>query len=69
MGKAKPIAAIDLLLDNGLIRQDGFMRSSKGSKHRIYLVIHPDMIETVRAVMPILPSFPSEAANRLNKKQ
>ena len=67
MGKAKTIASIDLLLDNGFIQHEGFVRSSKGSKHRIYRVIHPDMIETVRAVMPILPSLPSETARRLSK--
>ena len=66
MGKAKAIASIDLLLDNGLIQHEGFMPSSKGSKHRIYRVVHPDMIETVRAVMPILPALPSGTAKRLS---
>ena len=55
MGKAKVILSIDLLLDNGFIQHEGFMSSSKGSKHRIYRVVHPVMIETVRSVMPILP--------------
>ena len=66
MGKAKVIASINLLLDNCFIQHEGFMPSSKGSKHRIYRVVHPDMIETVRAVMPILPSLPSEAAKHLS---
>ncbi len=69
MGKAKAIASIDLLLDNGFIQYESFMPSSKGSKHRIYRVVHPDMIETVRAVMPILPSLPSETAKRLSNNK
>ena len=67
MGKAKVIGSIDLLLDNGFIQHEGFMQSSKGSKHRIYRVVHPNMIDTVRAVMPFLPSLPSETAKSLSK--
>jgi transcriptional accessory protein Tex/SPT6 len=67
MGKVKTIKSIDLLLDNGFIQHEGFMQSSKGSKHRIYRVVHPDMIATVREVMPILPALPSETAKRLSK--
>ena len=69
MGKAKVIVSIDLLLDNGFIQHEGFMSSSKGSKHRIYRVVHPDMIETVRAVMPILPDLPSETAKHLSNNK
>ena len=69
MGKAKVIVSIDLLLDNGFIQHEGFMSSSKSSKHRIYRVIHPEMIETVRVVMPILPSLPSETAKCLSKSK
>ena len=69
MGKAKVIASIGQLLDNGFIQYEGFIASLKGSKHRIYRVVHPDMIETVRAVMSILPSLPSETAKRLSKIQ
>ena len=71
MGKptAKAIASIDLLFDNGLIQHEGFMPSSEGSKHRIYRVVHPDIIETVRAVMPILPALPSGTAKRLSNNK
>ena len=69
MGKAKAIASIDLLLDNGFIQHEGFMSSSKGSKHRIYRVVDPEMIETVMAVMPILPSLPSESAKLLSNNK
>ena len=69
MGKSKTIASIDLLLDNGFIQHECFMPSSKGSKHRIYRVVHPDTIETVRAVMPILPALPSETAKRLSSSK
>ena len=51
MGKAKVILSIDLLLDNGFIQHEGFMSSSKGSKHRIYRVVHPEMIEKIRALI------------------
>ena len=69
MGKAKVINSINALLDHGFIQHQGFIGSSKGSKHKIYRVVHPDMIETVRAVMPILPSLPSETAKNLSKNQ
>ena len=69
MGKAKAIASIDLLLDNGFIQHEGFMPSPKGSKHGIYRVVHPDMIKTARAVMAILPALPSETAKRLSNSK
>ena len=65
MGKAKVITSIDLLLDNGFIQHEGFTQSQKGSRHRIYRVVHPEMIDTVRAVMPILPNRPSLLAKKL----
>ena len=69
MGKAKAITSINLLLDNGFIQHEGFMSSSNGSKHRIYRVVHPDMIDTVRAVMAILPASPSETAKYLSNSK
>ena len=66
MGKAKVIASIDLLLDHGFIQHEGFTQSHKGSRHRIYRVVHPEMIDTVRAVMPILPDKPSLLAKKLS---
>ena len=65
MGKAKVIAAIDLLLDNGFIQAEGLMPSAKGSKHRIYRVVHPDMIDAVRHAMSF---FSSTASDRAKKK-
>ena len=65
-GKAKVIASIDLLLDNGFIQHEGFTQSQKGSRHRIYRVVYPEMINTVRAVMPILPDRPSLLAKKLS---
>ena len=65
MGKAKVIASIDLPLDNGFIQHEGFTQSQKDSRHRIYRVVHPEMIDTVRAVMPILPNRPSLLAKNL----
>ena len=69
MGKAKVINSINALLDHVFIQHQGFIGSSKGSKHKIYRVVHPDMIETIQAVMPILPSLPSETAKNLSKSQ
>ena len=64
MGKQKVISSINLLLDNGFIEVEGFKQSTKGSKHRIYRVVHPEMVDTVRDVMPILPEPPSMVAKR-----
>ena len=64
MGKQKIIECIDLLLDNGFMQLEGFMPSTKGSKHRIYRVVHPTMLTVVRDVMPILPCLPSENAKK-----
>ena len=64
MGKQKVIECINQLLDNGFIQHEGFMTSAKGSKHRVYRVVHPTMLETVRAVMPTLPDKPSITAER-----
>ena len=64
MGKQKVIECIDLLLDNGFIQLEGFMPSTKGSKHRIYRVVHPTMLTVVRDVMPILACLPSENAKK-----
>ena len=64
MGKQKVIECINQLLDNGFIQHEGFMTSAKGSKHRVYRVVHPTMLKTVRAVMPTLPDKPSITAER-----
>ena len=64
MGKQKVIECINQLLDNGSIQNEGFMTSAKGSKHRVYRVVHPTMLEAVRAVMPTLPDKPSITAER-----
>ena len=67
MGKKKVIESIDALLDNGFIQLAGMLKSPRGSKQRLYRVVHPTMLETVRAVMPLLPELPSETAKRLSK--
>ena len=64
MGKQKVIECINQLLDNGFIQHEGFMTSAKGSKHRVYRVVHPTMLEIVRTVMPMLPCKPSITAER-----
>ena len=69
MGKQKVISSINLLLDNGFIQVEGFKQSTKGSKHRIYRVILPEMIDTVIAVMPILPELPSVMVKRISNQK
>ena len=69
MGKQKVIECVELLLDNGFIQLEGFMPSTKGSKHRIYRVVHPTMLTIVRDVMPILPCLPSENAKKRSTHQ
>ena len=66
MGKKKVIESIDAILDNGFIQFAGMLPSSRGSKQRLYRVVHPTMLDTVRAVMPILPEPPSETAKHLS---
>ena len=65
MGKRKAIECINQLLDNGFIQHEGFETSSKGSKDRVYRVVHPTMLETVRAVMPIPPYKPYRLSPKL----
>ena len=69
MGKSKVLKVIDLLLDNGFLQVAGLMNSSKGSKHRIYRVVHPEMINTIRAVLPMLPALPSVMAKHLDNRK
>ena len=66
MGKKKVIESIDALLDNGFIQFAGMLPSSRGSKYRLYRVVHPTRIDTVRAVMPLLPELPSKTAKCLS---
>ena len=68
MGKAKVINAIDLLLDNGFIQAEGLMPSSKGSKHRIYRVVHPDMIDAVRHAMSFFTASASARAKKTRNR-
>ena len=68
MGKAKVINAIDLLLDNGFIQAEGLMPSSKGSKHRIYRVVHPDMIDAVRHAMSFFTATAYARAKQTRKR-
>ena len=67
MGKKKVIESIDALLDNGFIQFAGMLPSSIGSKYRLYRVVHPKRIDTVRAIMPLLPELPSKTAKCLLK--
>ena len=69
MVKQKVIKSIDALLDNGFIQHEGFMHSTSGSKYRIYRVVHPEMLNTVRAVIPILPFLPSVNAKKLSQNK
>ena len=63
------LTSIGLLLDNGFIQHEVFEQSTKGSKHRTYRVVYPEMIDTVRAMMPILPRPPSETAKLMSNHE
>ena len=67
MGKKKVLESIEALLDHGFIQFAGMLKSSRGSQQRLYRVVHPAMLDTVRAVLPMLPELPSETAKRLSK--
>ena len=67
MGKKKVIESIDALLDNGFVQFAGVLKSTRGSNQRIYRVVHPAMLETVRAVIQMLPETPSDTAKRLSR--
>ena len=67
MGKKKVLESIDALLDNGFIQFAGMMPSQKGSWQRVYRVVHPTMLDTIRTVIQFLPELPPEAAKRLSK--
>ena len=67
MGKKKVIESIDALLDNGFIQFAVMLPSSRGSRQRVYRVVHPKMLDTVRAVIAMLPELPSETAKRLSR--
>jgi hypothetical protein len=64
MVKAKVINAIDLLLDNGFIQAEGLIPSSKGSKYRIYRVVHPYMFDAVRHAMSFFTATASARAKQ-----
>ena len=59
MGKAKVIQSTDVLLDSGFLQVIGRVSSSKGSKHRIYRVIHPKEIEAQRLIISYFDEPPS----------
>ena len=59
MGKAKVIQSTDVLLDSGFLQVIGRVSSSKGSKHRIYRVMHPSEIEAQRLIISYFDEPPS----------
>jgi hypothetical protein len=64
MGKAKVIQATDALLDAGFIQVIAREQSAKGSRHRVYRVIHPEHIQAQRHALSMF-SEPSSSRNRL----
>ena len=47
-------ASICLLLDHGYVQVAGYANSSKGTKHTIFRVTHPDELDNVRAGILIM---------------
>ena len=66
MGKAKVIQSTDVLLDSGFLQVIGRVSSSKGSKHRIYRVIHPNEIEAQRRVISYFDEPPSQRNKKID---
>lgn len=69
MGKAKVLQTIDALLDAGFIQVIGREHSAKGSRHRVYRVIHPEHIEAQRHALNIIGNPPSLRNRLIDKAQ
>ena len=69
MGKAKVIQSTDMLLDAGFLQVVGRIASSKGSKHRIYRVIHPSEIKAQRAILSLFDDPPSMRNKRIESQR
>ena len=54
MGKATLIKALDKLLDHGFLTVVGYASPPFGSVHRIYRVIHPELIEHQRHALEVI---------------
>jgi hypothetical protein len=67
MGKAKVIHALDELLDGGFVTVVGRITSTKGSKHRVYRIIHPSLIEAQRHALEIIGEASSVRQKRIDK--
>ena len=63
MGKAKVIQATDALLDAGFIQVIARIRSSTGSKHRVYRVTHPEHLDAQRLALSLFDE-PSSVRNK-----
>jgi predicted transcriptional regulator len=68
IGNATVLRAVDRLLDDGLISCLGLTGSEgKGSKKRVYRVIHPTYVEAQRAAIEVMGEewLPSKRARAL----
>ena len=66
MGKAKVIQATDALLDAGFIQAIARIRSSTGSKHRVYRVTHPEHLEAQRLALSLFDESSSVRNKRID---
>jgi transcription initiation factor IIE alpha subunit len=65
MSKTTVLKSIDLLLDDGLIAFLYMVPSRQGSWKRKYRVMHPDHVETQRAILGVYDKSASERAKEL----
>ena len=56
-----------LTIDSFCLRD--LSNQQKAAKTEIYRVVHPEMIDTVRTVIPILPKLPSVNAKRISNQK
>jgi len=65
IGKKTLIDKIDQLLDAGYLQVAGFEMGSRISHQRIYRVTHPNVFNTRKWVIEMLPEKPSVTAKKM----
>ena len=65
IGKKTLIDKIDQLLDAGYLQVAGFEMGSRISHQRIYRVTHPNVLNSRKRVIELLPEKPSVTAKKI----
>ena len=67
IGKKTLIDKIDQLLDAGYLQVAGFEMGSRISHQRIYRVTHPNVLNTRKWVIEMMPEKPSVTAKKIGE--